>query len=189
MITALGRFSVLLLVVAAAPTALAVEPLGTDILTSVSENKRAQVFAGLVRVSELGRGDFGSAYTSFLVPRDSDCTAIEISRLEGLKTKNDARTYVLDHAFKGQLNVMAKSGDVPGLTAYYFPGAGTMDVLGGRVTIDEAHPFSLPLLSGRSVLISISKNVVRLGARSNVLDKNDGAKNGDEFELDECAVF
>ena len=186
---ALGRISVLLLSICTASTALAVEPLGTHILTLVADNQKAQLFAGLVRSSELDWKDFDSANMSFFAPRDTDCTVAEVTRLNELKSKDDTRSYVLDHAFKGQLNIVHGSDDRPELTAYYFPAAGTMDVLRSRVTIDESHPFSLPLLSGRTVLVSISKDVVRVGSRSKILHKNDGAQNGDEFELDECAVF
>jgi hypothetical protein len=188
-VVANGRCLALLLVICGSSVAWAKEPLGTHILTSVIENKEAPTFAGLVRSSDLSWKDFDSAYVSFLAPRDSDCGVTEVARLRGLKTKDDARVYVLDHAFKGQLNVMPGSDEDSKLTAYYFPAAGTMDVLRERVTIDENHPFSLPLLSGRVVQISISKDGALVGARSKILYKNNGAQNGDEFELDECAVF
>lgn len=164
-------------------------PLNTPIFSALDRNTNAQLFADIIRTSELSQKDLGVNNVSFLVPRDTTCTAAERAQLQGLKSGGAARAYVMDHAFKGQLTILPGGDDERALRAYYFPDAGTMEVLRGRVSIDEAHPFNMPLLSGRFVLISLSNGVVHVGGRSTLLHNNNGAEGGDAFELDQCAVF
>jgi hypothetical protein len=172
-----------------APMASSFAPRNTPILNALRTNTNAQLFAGIVRTSELSLKNLGANDVSFLVARDATCTVAERAQLLSLKTRDAARAYLMDHAFKGQLTILPGGDDERALSAYYFPDAGTMEVLRGRVSIDEEHPFNMPLLSGKFVLISLSNGVVKVGARSTLLHNNNGAKGGDAFELDHCAVF
>lgn len=171
------------------PSNSAPPPLDTPILTAVLENADAQIFSSLVRTSELDWNELGFANVSFLAPKDAGCADAERDHLLGLDSKREAQAYVLGHAFKGQLTIQPEDGESRMRTAYYFPDAGTVEVMRGRVSIDEAHPFAMPLLSGQTVLISISGGTVHVGGRSTVLHNNNGAIGGDEFELDKCALF
>jgi len=173
---------------ASVPVLSSPSPVNTPILSALNMNASALLFAGVVRTSELVSEDINGNYVSFLVARDSTCTPVERDQLQGLRTRDAARSYVMDHAFKGQLTILRDGGERP-TRVYYFPGAGTMDVLRGRVSIDEAHPLNIQLLSGRSVLISLTNGVVQVGDQATLLRNNNGAEGGDAFELDHCAVL
>jgi hypothetical protein len=172
------------------PPRLTREPISTPVMSSVMDNAKAQLFAGIVRASELNRQDLGIKDVTFLAARDATCTLNERALLQALTTNREAaRAYVLDHAFEGQLNVLPGSEDGQPPRAYYFPDAGTLDVLSGRVTIDSAHPFNMPLLSGNSVPLTLSDGILQVGSRATLLHNNNGAHGGNEFELDHCAMY
>jgi hypothetical protein len=164
-------------------------PQNTPVLNALMDNSRAQLFAKVVRMSEVTKKDLGIGNVVFLVPRDDTCTGSQRAYLESLVSNGPARAYVLDHVFKGDLTILPDANVGQARLAYYYPAAGTKEPLLGRVAIDEHHPFSVPLLNGRSVLISINHGVVHVGARSAVLHSNNGAGDGDELELDQCATF
>jgi len=164
-------------------------PLGTPILAALMDNNRAQQFASIVQAGGLTREDFGKTEVSFLVPLDATCTDDERARLKLMATKGAARNYIFSHAFRGQLNILPNAHGENAKLAYYFPDAGTLEPMRGRVTIDETHPFNLPLFDGGAVLVSLSDGKLHFGARSVLVYKENGAEDGDAFELDCCAVL
>jgi hypothetical protein len=164
-------------------------PFTPPIFTTLSQNDNAKLFFAILQASGLSREDFGRGDVVFFVPRDTTCTSAEVAYLRGLTEKGPARAYVLSHAFKGELGIFPDNRVGYIRRASYLPNKGTMDSRFGIVGIDEAHPFSLPLLNGTSVLVSIKDGTLRIGARSRVLTKENGASDGDKMELDQCAVY
>jgi hypothetical protein len=166
-------------------------PDSTPIMPVVMDNPNARIFADVVRISELAHKDLDLDGTevTFLAPQDATCSDEEKAYLYGLTSKDAARAYVLNHAFKGQITVLPDDDGRRGARAYYFPEAGGRESLRGRVSIEENHPFEMPLLGGKTVVISIHGGLVHFGARSALLHISNGASNGDEMELDGCAVL
>ena len=158
-------------------------PETPPILTVLSNSKKSTLFADVLRISTIRRSNINVAYVSFLVPRDSTCSAADRAYLEGLLSRTSSSRYIYDHAFRGQLAIYKENERL--VSVNYFPDGGDLD---GRVTIDEGHPFDMELLSGKSVLITVRDGVIHVGARSVVLaNLNEG--DGGALDVDECAVF
>lgn len=153
------------------------------IMAVLRNSESAKFFAQVLQAAGLGRTDVGASYVSFLVPRDSTCSDGDRAYLEVAKNQGIAARYIYDHAFLGQLAIYTENQRL--VSVNYFPRMASME---GKVTIDEGHPFSMPLLSGRSVLISIAGGVIHVGSKSRVLD-NMNTGDGGKLELDECAMF
>lgn len=181
--------------------ALAIAPYEPPIMSVLLGSKNGQLFANILRTSELTREDLGENEVTFLVPRDATCSATERARLESLTSKDAARSYVLSHVIEGSLAVMRDDAHDSSRALFisYWPhgqnmgGTATISTNGrltidtsGLVRIDEAHPFDVPLLSGGSVLLSVESGAIHVGSRSAVLDNFSG---GRKVDLDECAVF
>jgi hypothetical protein len=166
-------------------------PMSPPIMDKLMANKDAKLFAKLLRVSGLTRTDFDSGYVTFFVPRDATCTASDRTYLEGLANKDAARAYVLNHAFEGSLTIGRDDSDRYDRVGrvHYF--AQEQNIEGwGRVDIDEFHPFNVPLLSGKSVLLSLKNGTVYVGPRSTVLfDDIDPIAGGGVIDLDQCAAY
>jgi hypothetical protein len=158
-----------------------------SVMEALFQNKRDQLFARVLRTSELTRDDLGQKFVTFLVPRDTTCTASDRAYLEGLTSKEAARRYVMSHVLVGELTSAQEDGRYSKVT--YFPDKGTPENLAERVFIDEVHPLDAPLLDGKVLLVSLSGGAIRLGARSMALFDGYGPWDGSWIELDECAVL
>jgi hypothetical protein len=164
-----------------------VAPLEPSTMNVILNDKSANAFAGILRASGLTEGDLRDKEFTFLVPRDSTCSGTELAHLQKLTGKDDAKAYVLGHVFKGSLSVVRDDAHdhTRALSVNYF--SGEQNIEGhGRVQINEAHPFEVPLLNGGTVLLSLNHGVIHFGTRSVVLDNFSG---GRKVDLDHCAVF
>jgi len=165
------------------PTPSAPTPVAPALFDLLSKNPRTQLFGDILRKSNLHRDDLDEGYLTFIVPRDGTCAGGGRSTLEGIGSTEVARSYVLEHAFRGQLAIYREDRKL--VSVNYFPDASDMR---GRVTIDEGHPYSLPLLSGHSILVSVRGQEIQMGSKATVV-QNYGAKGGAVIELDQCAAY
>jgi hypothetical protein len=162
---------------------LLVAPYEPPIMTTLLNDKSARLFASIMQASGLDREDLGDNEVMFLVPRDATCSYAERAYLGSLNAKDAAKSYVLGHAFQGQLAIYKE--DMRLLSVNYYPRLGSME---GRVAIDETHPFDMPLLNGSSVLVSVKDAALHIGASSIAVDSFSKSSDGVVY-LDKCAML
>jgi hypothetical protein len=165
------------------PAPSAPTPIAPALFDVLGENPRAQLFSSVLGASGLSRADIHETYLTIVVPRDDMCSGRERISLESLKDSKAAKAYVLDHAFAGQLAIYREGGKL--ISVNYFPDANDMR---GKVAINESHPFNMPLLSGKSVLISVRGQEILMGQKA-ALVEDYGAQGGAVVELDHCAIY
>jgi hypothetical protein len=152
-----------------------------SILRMIKTSPKTQLFANLVRNSELTTRDLGPGYTMFLTPRDSTCSPADREMLDGLRDREAARSYVLNHALKGDVTIEARDARV--IRANYFP---TRDPA-SRVIVDETHPLTVRSLGGRSIAIALKNGVLHIGSATVLDGRAYGTNDGSKVELDRCA--
>jgi hypothetical protein len=160
------------------------------VMTVLMGKRGAQLFAEILRTSELTRDDFAGSFVTFLLPRDKTCTDAQRALLRRLTTKESARAYVLSHAFEGSITTGQNEASDTQREVWVSFWSGEQNIEGrGRVDIDDAHPLSVHLVSGKSVLVTLNGGVIGMGADAKVRYNGSNGMDGGWMELDHCAVF
>lgn len=162
-------------------TPLFIDPYEPPFMTIVLSDENSKLFASVIRASQVSRVDLGDDEITFLVPRDATCSSAERAYLEGLKSRDAARAYVLSHSFRGQLAIYRENERLKRVT--YFPRTGSED---GRVVIDVTHPFEMTLLNGEPATVFVNETGLHVGFSNTVVDNFSQGGSGIVY-LDHCA--
>ncbi len=150
----------------------------------VKSNPRATLFASAMVKSGLAPSDVGGEYVTFIAPRDNGCSEAQKAALRGADKKELAKDFVLDHAFHGQLIIYTEAGKLRNVN--YIP---EVKKIGEHVAVDVGHPLTLKLLSGRSTIVSVDGDVVRIGGAEVLDNRVYDSPDGGEVEVGSCASF
>lgn len=155
-------------------------PIPPSVFDIIRTGHRATGFADVFRTSGLTSADFGQGTTTFLVARDSRCTPEQHNRMTHLSRVEEARSYVLNHAVKGELTIV-KSGNKVTL-ASYFP----MGQMGARQIVDASHPLTIKTIGGDAIVLSLANDALHLGDAVALEGMTYGGADGTIIELDRC---
>ncbi|URL57091.1 hypothetical protein IM816_10520 [Luteibacter flocculans] len=155
-------------------------PMPPSVFDMIRTGDRTAGFAEVFRMSGLTSADFGQGTTTFLVARDSRCTPEQHSRMTHLSHVEEARSYVLNHAVKGDLTIL-KSGNKVTL-ASYFP----MGQVGARQIVDASHPVTIKTIGGDEIVLSLANGALHLGDAVALEGMTYGGADGSIIELDRC---
>lgn len=128
--------------------------------------------------------DLHGKYTTFVVPQDASCSVARKEVIGSLKSRMQAKAYVLDHAFTGQMSLYRESGQLKSVN--YIP---NVQNIGEHILVDIDHPLTLRLLSGRSIVVSVRGQQVYFGHALVVDNMVYAALDGGEIELASCDVI
>lgn len=156
-------------------------PLPPPILDLLKRGVRSEIFSGLLRKSGLLASELGPGYTTFLVERDSSCTPEQKEELMAISVPDEARRYILEHAFKGDMTI-GKAGDH--LSVSYFPDGPQ----GVRHILDESRPMTIQTIGGVKVVMRMTAGNVYFGRAMVLGGMTYGTNDGSKIEIDRCGV-
>jgi hypothetical protein len=166
---------------AVALSAWGTSPDWQKVIPMVKSNPRATLFASAMVKSGLTSSDLGGEYTTFIAPRDGSCSEAQKAALQGADVKKLAKDFVLDHAFHGQLIIYTEVGKLRNVN--YVP---KVKKIGEHVAIDPGHPLTVKLLSGRTTIVSVAGDVVRIGGAEVLDNRVYDSPDGGEIEVGSC---
>lgn len=152
------------------------------VIPMVKSNPRATLLASAMVKSGLTSSDLDGEYTTFIAPRDGSCSEAQKAAHEGADEKKSAKDFVLDHAFHGQLIIYTEAGKLRNVN--YIP---DVKKIGEHVAVDAGHPLTLELLSGKTTIVSVAGDVVRIGGAKVLDNRVYDSPDGGEVEVGSCA--
>jgi len=161
-------------------TAYANAPYPRPVLDMLRAGSRSGLFADVLNKSSVSASDFSPGYTTFLVERDSLCSSADKKRVAGINRVGDARSYVFNHAFKGDLTI-SKDGDRI-VHAAFFPNGPQ----GEQEIVDEMHPLTIQTMGGDKIAVRVINGRLYFGNAVALEGMTYGTNDGSKIELDRC---